>query len=527
VSGHGASIWRGLGHARAWARISAGQWTLLVVAAVVVTRLPGLFVSFFGEDEATYSALGARLAEGAIPYAGAVDHKPPGISLLYGLIYGVAGRYQLVAVRIALMAAVAATALAIGRLAVVRRDDASARIAGLVYAIASTFGAPNDTQAANTELFAALPLALAGLAVALGGARRLFAAGMLVAIATLLRYQSALVGAAFAAAVLVEGRQAWAPWRAIGLGLAALAGGFACVAAGFVLAMRSAGALDDYWFWGWNYNFVYMATLTGVEWARNASWGTLVTSVWWIPVFCVVRRPQGVLERVWLAAAIAGVIPGGRFFLHYYLALLPPLCIGAGVARMRPRALAAGGLAAVAALVLGFGWYHYEDRHAADDRAYRAVAGAVVARTAPADRIFVWGDSPEIYHYADRVMATRFAFCNYHTGRMWGSRYVDADAVGTEAFIVPRAMQQLLADLELARPALIIDGGAGRLNRYDLHPLARYPELAGWVAAHYRVAAIVQGVPIYARRADQSSSPMPSNPTRSPGGAASLRRLPR
>jgi hypothetical protein len=480
--------------------ISARRWTQLVVAAVVVTRLPALFVSFYGEDEATYSALGARLAEGAIPYAGVVDHKPPGISLLYGLIYAVAGRYQLVTVRLVLMAAVVATALAIGRLAVVRRGDPSARFAGLVYAIASSFGAPNDTLAANTELFAALPLAVAGLAVAMGGARRLFAAGVLVAIATLLRYQSTLVGVAFAAMVLVEGRQARVSWRAIIAGLAALAGGFVCIAAGFALAMHAMGALDDYWFWGWDYNFVYMATLTGAEWVRNVSWGTLVSCVWWIPVFCVVRWPRGVLERAWLAAAIIGLIPGGRFFLHYYLAVLLPLCIGADVARLRPRVLAVGAIAVIASLVLGFGWYHYEERHAADHRAYRAVARAVVERTSPDDRIFVWGDSPEIYHYADRVMSTRFAFCNYHTGRMWGSRYVDADAVGTEAFIVPRAMQQLLADLEAARPALIIDGGAGKLNRYDLHPIARYPELASWVAAHYRVDAVVDGVPIYARR---------------------------
>jgi hypothetical protein len=233
---------------------------------------------------------------------------------------------------------------------------------------------------------------------------------------------------------------------------------------------------------------------------RNAAWGTPVTGVWWIPLFLVVRRPQGALELAWLAAALIGLAPGGRFFLHYYLAVLPPLCLGADALRIRRPALAATAIAVVASLALGFGWYRYEHRHAADHRAYRAVARAIDARTSSDEHIFVWGDSPEIYHYADRVMSTRFAFCNYHTGRMWGSRYVDADADGTEAFIVPRAMDQLLADLTAAPPSLIVDGGAGRLNRYDLHPISRYPALASWVAARYRLDGIVHGVPVYARR---------------------------
>jgi hypothetical protein len=58
--------------------------------------------------------------------------------------------------------------------------------------------------------------------------------------------------------------------------------------------------------------------------------------------------------------------------------------------------------------------------------------------------------------------------------------------------------------LETAPPALIIDGGTGRLNRYDLHPIERYPERARWVARYNRLVRVVEGVPIYARR-----SPVP------------------
>lgn len=468
---------------------SAARWAVAIVAIVVVTRLPALIVTFFNEDEATYSALGARIAAGFAPYTGAIDHKPPGIALLYALIYWVAGAYNLLAVRLVLLAAVALTAIVLGQLAAERRGE-PARIAGVAYAVVSALGMPDDAQAANTELFAALPLALAALAVTRGGARRLFAAGVLVGLATLLRYQSALVGGALAITVVLE-----SPARRT---LIALAAGFAAVALGFLASLAALGALEPYWFWGWGYNFIYLAVLSPGERVINALAHTLFTALWWIPLFAVLRRPRGALELAWLVAALVGVAPGGRFFLHYYLAVLAPLALCADLARIRPRAVLAAGLAVALALGLAFGKYHYEARHAAEDREYRAIAREVDARTRPGDRIFVWGASPEIYHHADRVMATRFAFCNYHTGRVWGSRYVDADATDTEAYIVPRAMAELLADLAAAPPALIIDGGAGKLNRFDRHPIARYPELASWLAAHYRLAAIVAGVPIYA-----------------------------
>lgn len=471
-----------------------------MIAAVVVTRAPALVTSFFNEDEATYSALGARLAGGAIPYLGAVDHKPPGIALIYALIYRAVGDYHLFAVRVVLIAVVVATALAIGQLAVIRRGASTARIAGLVYAVVSAFGSPEDAQAANTELFAALPLVLAALAITKPRARWLIAAGVLVGIATSVRYQSALVGLAFAVVVLVEGLQSGAAARALVGRLAALALGALSVVAAFAAVMHAADALEAYWFWGWSYNFIYMATLTSHEWVINASWGILVTALWWIPLFCIMRPPRGALELAWLAAALIGLLPGGRFYLHYYLAVLPPLCLCVDAARVRPAALAASGPAVVVSLFLAFNWHSVEDRQAADDRVYRKLASAVAERTTSDQQIFVWGASPAIYHYARRTMSTRFAFCNYQTGRMWGSRYVDATATGTEAFIVPRAMHELLADLHAAPPAAIIDGGAGRLNRYDLHPLSRYRELSSWVAANYHLDTIVDGVPLYTRR---------------------------
>lgn len=479
-----------------WVTRSHARWAAFVLAVVVVTRLPGLLLSFVNPDEATYSALGARIAQGFAPYTGAIDHKPPGIALIYAAVYALAGAYDLVAVRLLLIAVVAATALAIGELAVARRGVPAARIAGLVYAVASAYGVADDVQAANTELFAALPLVLAGLAVARGGGRRAVLAGALVGVATLIRYQSGLVGAAFAVALVLDGG---APRRAL-RGLAGLAAGFAAVAAAFATWLWATDALAAYRFWGWDFNFIYIAVLTPSERIANALWGSAGTALWWLPVFLVIRRPRGAFELAWLIAALAGVATGGRFYFHYYLAVLPPLCLATDWTRVRPRTLPAFAAVSAVAFALAFAQPRLDPGRAAEDRVYRAIGEAVRARSDRDDRIFVWGDSPAIYHYADRVMGSRFAFCNYHTGRMWGSHLVDARATGTERYVVPQAMPALLADLTTAPPALIIDGGAGRLNRFDLHPIARYAELARFVATHYRLASVVAGVPVYALR---------------------------
>jgi hypothetical protein len=493
-----------LGPARALLALAARgdrRWTLVVLAAVVVTRLPALFLSFFSEDEAAYSALATRLVAGFAPYIGAVDHKPPGIALWYALVYAVAGHNQLLAVRLSLFIVVAATALVIGRLAVVRSGDPSARIAGMAYAIASAaLGMPNDTQAANTELYAALPLCLAALAVTRGGLVRLVSAGALIAVATLFRYPSALIGGAFAVFVLVRGTREKVATLRVAVALGALAAGFLAVAALFWATLHRLGAVEAFLFWGWKYNFSYLNTLTDFEKARNALESSIKTALWWIPLWLIIGPPRRALELAWLGGVVVGLTPGGRYFGHYYLTLLPPVCLLVDARRLRGPIIAAWGAAVALGLLFSFGWYRVESPIAAAQPTTRAVAKVVAESTRSDERVFVWGASPEIYYYADRMMATRFAFLNYQTGRIWGSRYVHADATGTDSFIVPRGWQELLADLKAAPPALIIDGGAGRLNRWDLHPIARYPVLARWVDAHYRLDRLVAGVPIYARK---------------------------
>jgi hypothetical protein len=130
---------------------------------------------------------------------------------------------------------------------------------------------------------------------------------------------------------------------------------------------------------------------------------------------------------------------------------------------------------------------------------YEAVA-AYLRDRAPADaRIFVWGNSPEIYLYAERRMATRYMSVNYQTGRVWGTPANDLGHRGYRDGVPPQTWDNLMADLERARPAFIVDAAAGKLDKMDDEPIARHPRMADFVSRHYAPATTLLGVPIYRR----------------------------
>src|SRR5256885_8844966 len=105
----------------------AGMFAPLVAVAIA-TRARGLFVDLFPYDEAHYSALAHKILSGALPYAGAVDHKPVGIELTYAACFAVFGD-RMWALRLVAMVIVACTGWWIGRTAAHLYRDDRARVA--------------------------------------------------------------------------------------------------------------------------------------------------------------------------------------------------------------------------------------------------------------------------------------------------------------------------------------------------------------------------------------------------------------
>ncbi len=519
---------------------------LAVLALGALLRLPTFGRPLLSDDEAIYAATADAMARGELLYRDVVDHKPPLIYHVYQAGFGALGRYQTHGAHALVILAVLATA---GFLFAIRRREqaAGAEQAGVaataLFLIFSTTWHDYDALSANCELFLLAPqagaawLLLRALHSPWRGARALgahLAIGALIGASALFKYQGlAFLGASIGVLVwqALLGR---ASWSAVVTGALCHVAGAMVPAALYLAWCAAAGnaAATVYWF---RFNFSYVgAGLTGLEAiARMLRRTLLIGGVALIPyafgmiaaartaaaMFRIVRRgprraldagaptPEAALGALWLATSIVAWATGGRFFGHYFHLILAPLCLLAAPAACRlwnagrARRAALVALCALPALTFfALATFARPVAAAVDggEPPYGEVAARIDALTTPDDRIFVWGNSPQLYVQARRPMGARFSFCNYMTGESPGTP-TETGERDADANQLPAAWEMLFADLEARRPALFVDAAAAGWDGYGKYPLARYPRLRAYVDAHYRQVEVPAGVVLYRR----------------------------
>jgi len=131
---------------------------------------------------------------------------------------------------------------------------------------------------------------------------------------------------------------------------------------------------------------------------------------------------------------------------------------------------------------------------------YQAVAAYVRLHTQADARVFVWGNSPEIYLYAQRRMGSRYMSVNYQTGHVWGTPANELGGDPDRKHVPAESWNNLMADLQNNLPEIIVDAAAGKLDKMDDEPLSRYPRMAAFVTRHYQLETTILGVPVYRRR---------------------------
>jgi len=462
-----------------------------IVVAVSVLRAATIRNVVFNQDESYIAIQASTINAGGELYVDIVDRKPPLVPQLYAAVFRATGTTSLVPIHVFAILWVAATALVLGASARRRAGPREQRWAAWLFVVASMALLPRDALAANFELWMLLPISLAMLLAGRGNWLGDACAGALVAVAVFMKQPAAVTLAPVALAI-------WrSPTRM--LGLACMSTGFVCVVAE-MLRTHDPQLLPWAFFGTGGYlstDAFAFALRLALVW--SGTFFVASAGLWWLVVRSA--RTRGVRPDVelwvWLVTAFGGVAAGFRFLGHYHLQLLPAACVIAALAgpaltaHLRRRVIIAVTIPAVACGVIAFIYPNY-----IHDTDYRGVAGYVREHTRGDERILVWGHYPELYWAADRLPAIRFVHTGFLTGHS-GARPIRPDDLrGATAGAWDLARE----DLDRHQPAYVIDLAPGGVREAQHFPIARFPELAAWLARYYRLETIVDGIWLYRRR---------------------------
>jgi hypothetical protein len=335
-------------------------------------------------------------------------------------------------------------------------------------------------------------------------------------------------------------------------------------------------SLPNFWYYFWEYGLLYSSAVplfdrVGIAYSNFFSKGSFFYDNA-IPTLAVLsylfsptlrktvgaradhgeNRPQASFFLMgWFMAACIGSSLSGRGFGHYYIQVLPPLSVIAGMVFCRisgaawewSERLSAKGVPRVMPAVpfLGmflmamfiyplwnvavtpkgshikwssFPWiikppahdaHHYYDFSVTARPTFQKTVSYIKTASRPSDKIFVWGFLPEIYVKTGLRPASRFLYCHYLTGFM---PLINEDpGIDTADKISPGAWDELMADLQKNKPRFIVDTTVGGWNSYGKYPVEKYDRLKKFLEAHYEVDRSFQdsGKPklILYRRIDQ------------------------
>lgn len=470
-----------------------------LVLLATLSRLPALAYPHGIDDEWVYAVVANEMVHGGQPYVDAVERKPPLLFLVYAAVFQLFGSYNFLALHVVGLAWTLGT---MGSLFLAGRRLWSPRegfVAAALYGIYVSWGHWKNL-AFNGEMLMNLPVACAlWLVVRRGSGRQLelFGAGLLVAAAFLLKQPGAIAGAAFGLFVLLPSYR-----RRDALSLAGGAAHASSLAAGFGtgLAVAAAalfwqGLLDEALYWTVFDHDLPHGPLDPVFWFRALMTIVFVAACYPLVLGAMAatarrrqifagREPEGVLLLLFTIVSFVGTASSGRFYLHYYIQMVPALALlaapviasaMAGEERgrwRRPRMAAAH----LALAVLVFFSLHV----------YGIARWAPVSETAaylrihaePDDRVFVWGQAAYIYAQANRRPATRYIATFPLTGYVFGSPVSDDPSVDTSDRILPGSWAGFEEDVARRPPDYIVLHREGR-TRY---PVETYPALARLLA---------------------------------------------
>jgi hypothetical protein len=472
-------------------------WGVAFLATYVVIRcaLESRY-ALFDPDEALEMLAAGSLREGRLPYLGALSHRGPFLTLLYGVPCGLFGPSDYRAVHAFSIALFVVVAFVFQR-AVARATTESVGLFALSnLLLLATLRVPTEDNWGLNSDFLMAALVTVGMSVLL------FTRGSSVPMDSPARSDAAYGGVGLLLALAFLTKQNAAPYLAVPIGYVALvdrrrelaklgwlASGFALPLALSVGVYLAAGQLHRAWYFFYEYNRDYAAAgyAKGLLAATRAdsrwlirSYGELLALGCLGGVAFARRRGAGrarvrLLAVLWTLAGIAAALAPGKDWDNYLWAGHAPVALLAALGeasllelvdeRRWGPSLRRVGLAAVMAVPM-MGSIAQLGRGRTTLATRREVGGIppprvprrelldiVAATTGEDDTIYVTGYAPEMYVLSARRPASRHAISNF-VEDVFPGRFE------TPSRLVPRFFDELREDLAQNRPRVILDACA-------------------------------------------------------------------
>ena len=509
------------------ARIAA--WLLLILG-MAFCRGAYLENVIYNIDEAEYAVAADALDHGWLPGVDLLGStKPPGIAVLYNLLFHIFGR-SLAVIHVAhLVIIIFAGALAAEIAGAVWEPKAILPAALLFWMASNSFAMPDEILALNVES-PGVALALVAIWLVWKKARARWAVmGSGMALGGAILFRQSFVFFAIPAVYAIFNR-----WRWRGLIRTAL--GLALVWIPVLLVYALRGGLSwplDSWI---RYPLTYAADLgwsgfleafwrTTVEFSQQEFVPLLLAMVGLLAIWRDRRAPRGKFVLLLLVASVLALTSGSRFFGHYWIQLFPAVAL-LGVAgwiwlaertKVGRRVLLAlvifGALLALRHFPLWREWdpwaapAGFSPYALGQSEADKTLGQFAASHTKPSETIVVWGYCPQIYYHAHRLPGVRDYLCHYTTGYSPATFSPNA-ARPSRAFGHPRAPELFVEDLKQRHPKYILDIAPIRDYEFPFfqYPMRSYLPIADFVRSNYLPETSVAGALIYRLRTPADST---------------------
>lgn len=411
------------------------EWLILILASVVVLRIPSLFEPYWYGDEAIYLTIGKALRSGIQLYGQIHDNKPPFLYFLAAIAGGNLFWFKFIHLGWNLV-----TIWAFANLAAKFFKERKAAVGLAVWAFAlETTLPPLEGNIANAENFFLLPCIAAVSWLFSPRPKKWVVAvgGIVIGLGTLFKMPVAVEAGIWPVVWWTERKKQW--WLKSGV----LVLGVAIPIVLSVWGYYAMGSGKEYLNAAWRQNLPYLSSWKATSAATGlySTKGRVVVLAIVLAVTAGTARKWGREKTIWLVwgeLAIFAALLSGRPYPHYLLQAAPALGLAVGVFLVGERAekFLAGGMVALAAIVfVVFNFYGYstsgyylnfahwvsglktrEEYYAWFNPQVNnnyAISQIVKAGTREGDRIFVWGDEPMIYAMTGRMPPGKYTV-KYH-----------------------------------------------------------------------------------------------------------------